>query len=171
MGPAFDTSQVSPSDAAVTLRSLRRRFAEVFAAAEPAGAPADAIRRRPQDGGLSPVEHAAWTATAVEALHPALRRVALEHDPGLELPPVDVDPPVGGGTLDPQAELARLAAAAEAMATTIADIHGIDWDRSGHTADGPVRALDIARLAVRIAVEHLRAAEATVADVSGREVD
>ena len=113
---------------------------------------------------MSPVEHAAWTATAVEALHTALRRVALEHDPGLVLPPVDVDPPVGDGTLDPQSQLTRLATAAKAMAASIADIHGIDWERLGHTEDGPVRALDIVRLAVRIAVEHLRAAEATVAE-------
>ncbi len=49
--PGFDASQVSPQDAIVTLRSLRRRFAEAFDEAED---PAD-LTRCARGGGLSPL--------------------------------------------------------------------------------------------------------------------
>jgi len=159
MPPAFDTSQVSPSDAAVTLRSLRRRFNEVLTRPAVVEAPGDPLHRRPADGGLSPVEHAAWVATALPAVDRALRQVLVESNPEIDLPPVDVPAPVEGGDLDAHAVVEVLGDAADALAGTIAGVNGADWTRTGHSQDGPVTALDVGRLAVRIGVEHLRGAE------------
>ena len=52
----------------------------------------------------------------------------------------------------------------------MADIGGQDWTRTGETTNGPVTALDIAQLAVRIGIEHLRAGEAAIAAAAGGAV-
>ncbi len=171
-GVAFDTSKVSPSDAAVTLRSFPRRFRAVLTLPEDEQRPDDVVHRRPGAGGLSAVEHAAWTTSAIERVESEFRRVVREKDPVLDLPPVDVGPPVPGGEDPTDAVLARLETAAESLADRIGDVHGEEWGLTGRLP-GPdsrkVSALDVVRYSVQIGVEHLRAAERTVADVA-REV-
>jgi hypothetical protein len=151
----FDTSQVSPSDAIATLRSLRRRFADAFSRAE---SPDDLST--PKSGGLSPIGHAQWTARALRTIEAALRNVEMHDNPTVELPPTDPDgalPPVDAGTA-----LADLAASAESLADAMAGLHGDDWARTGQGATGKISALDLARLGVQIAVDHLRAVERIV---------
>jgi hypothetical protein len=156
--PGFDTSRVSPSDAIVTLRSLRRRFAEAFDQAEDA----EVLSRRPA-GGLSPLEHVVWTATALEAIGSALGRVLVADDPAVTLPAVEPSGPVGGATGGAATVLARLGDVAHDVADAMAEVHGDTWTRTGRAPTGEVTALDIARLAVRVSVEHLRATERTLA--------
>jgi hypothetical protein len=153
--PTFDAGQVSPQDAIVTLRSLRRRFAEAFDEAEGAGL-----------SGLSLPEHANVTATALEAIGSALERVMVTDDPEITLPSAH---PGGGAGADqnPATVLARLDDVARSVADAIAKIHGQDWARTGRTPAGTVSALDIARLGVRIGVEHLRAVEHTIRSARG----
>ncbi len=170
MPAAFDTSQVSPSDAAVTLRSLRRRFREALARPGVLEAPGDPLRRRPADGGLSPAEDAAWTAAALSAINRALRQALVETDPTVELPAVDVPPPVHGGGGDPDALVSAVGDAADALADTISGVSGPDWTRVAQSP-GPVTVLDMARLAVRISVEHLRAAEEALTQVAPDDDD
>jgi hypothetical protein len=169
---AFDTSKVSPWDAAVTLRSFPRRFRAVLSLPEDERRPDDVVHRRPQAGGLSAAEHAAWTALAIPQVETEFRKVILEDDPEVYLPPVDVGPPVAGGEDPTDDLLARLESATTSLADRIGDVHGDEWSRIGQLP-GPdskkVSALDVVRLSVRIGVEHLRAAERTVADVA-REV-
>jgi len=169
---AFDTSKVSPSDAAVTLRSFPRRFRAVLTLPEDEQRPDDVVHRRPTAGGLSAVEHAAWTASAIEQVESEFRRVVREKDPLLDLPPVDVGPPVPGGEDSTDTVLARLETATDSLADRIGDVHGQDWGLTGRLPEPDqkqVSALDVVRYSVRIGVEHLRAAEQTVADVA-REV-
>jgi hypothetical protein len=154
--PAFDASQVSPQDAIVTLRSLRRRFAEAFEDGEKAGL-----------SGLSPLADAAWTATALEAIGSALERVRVADDPEIALPSVDSTGGAGARDQDPAAVLARLDDVARSVADTMAKFHGEDWTRTGRTPAGEMSALDIARLGVRIGVEHLRAAEQAIRAARG----
>lgn len=159
--PGFDTSRVSPQDAIVTLRSLRRRFAEAF----DQGEHADDSAQRPAAGGLSPVEHAASTASALSVIGTALHRVVSADNPRVELPNGDPTATAAGvsggtGTGDSAATvLARLGEIARSVADAMADIHGDAWSRTGQVATGEVSALGIARLAVQIAIDHLRAAE------------
>jgi hypothetical protein len=156
--PGFDTSRVSPTDAVVTLRSLPRRFTEAFSRAEGA----DVIAREAAGGGLSPLAHAAWTATALEAIGSAFRKVQESTNPRIELPPVDPPGPAGGPTDTPASVLGRLGDVARSVADALAAVHGEDWLRTGQTATGTIAALDIARHGVRIGIEHLRAAEGAI---------
>jgi hypothetical protein len=162
--PSFDTSWVSPTDAVVTLRSLPRRFGEAFdRAARAAGAADDdddVITRRPADGGLSPLAHAAWTASALEEIGSAFRRVQEASNPPITLPARDPPGPVDGPDDTMASVLARLGDRARSVADALAAVHGVDWLRTGQAATGPVSALDIARHGVRLGVEHLRAVEA-----------
>jgi hypothetical protein len=155
MASHFETGGLSPIDATVAIRSLPRRFAEAFARAT-----------SPQQLTPEVLGHAAWTATALESVRRALQRVVLDNDPSVELPPVDPPAPV---TVEgpPAPVLTQLAAAATGLADAMADIGGQDWTRTGRTANGPVTALDIAQLAVRIGIAHLRAAEAAIAANGG----
>ncbi len=155
--PAFDARGVSPNDTVITLRSLRRRFAEAFEQAE---SPGDLAQRTA--GGLSPLEHAAWTATALATIGSALRMVLISDHPDVELPPIDPPRPPTGGNGDPADVLARLGDTARTVADAMADVHGDDWARAGQARTGEVSALDIARLGVRIAIEHLRAVEGAI---------
>src|ERR1700738_756761 len=122
--PGFDASGVSPSDATVTMRSLRRRFAEAF---DQADRPDDVMQARP-GGGLSPLEHAAWTAQALEAIGAALRPVLVSEDPRVELPPVDPPREAGAGLVGPGdtpgTVLARLGEVAGTVADLMANVHG-----------------------------------------------
>ncbi len=161
--PSFDTSRVSPTDAVVTLRSLPRRFGEAFdRLAGAGGADDDDVTRGPADGGLSPLAHAAWTASALEEIGSAFRRVQEVSNPPITLPPLDPPGPVVGPDDTVASVLARLGERARSVADAMAAVHGEDWLRTGQAATGPVSALDIARYGVRLGVEHLRAVEASI---------
>ncbi|HEX9548241.1 MAG TPA: DinB family protein, partial [Acidimicrobiales bacterium] len=156
-----------PSDVATTLRSFPRRFR---AALRPPGdsdegRTDDALHRRPADGGLSAIEHAAWTATAIAQVNEAFRQVIIEDNPLIDLPPIDVPAPVEGGSDSVDAVDARVEAAGEPLANAIANVHGTEWTRTARVGDQQITALDVVRHAVRLGVEHLRAAELTVAQV------
>jgi hypothetical protein len=161
--PTFDASQVSPQDALVTLRSLRRRFAEAFDRAED---PAELARRLPGEA-LSPVEHAAWTATALETVGGALDRVAFADNPQIELPAAEPPGAVGGPHDSPSTVLSRLGDIARSVTDLMTQIHGTDWARTGRADGGSVSALDVVRRGVEIGVNHLRATEWML--LTGRE--
>jgi hypothetical protein len=162
--PEVDSSHVSPADAAITMRSLRRRFGGILVPPGDDDRPDDVVHRRPA-GGLSAVEHAAWVAQALPRLGEVLRTMLIGTNPSVDLPPLDPDPP-GEGSEDPAADMvARVAAAAEPLADAIDKVPGGDWVRTGQAGGATVTALDVAQGAVELAIHHLRAAEATVAEV------
>jgi hypothetical protein len=160
--PRFDASHVSGPDAIVTLRSFRRRFAEAFDQAEGA----DVLSERPQGTAWSPRERAAATATALAAIGVALKQVMVSENPAVQLPEADAAGPAPalphGEGETPAATLAHLGEVARSVADLMAEIHGDAWTRTGQTPGGQVSALDIARLGVRIGVEHLRGAEQAI---------
>lgn len=153
--PAFDARHVSPPDAAVTLRSLRRRFAEAFDQAE-----TEKQVTTPDRSGVSPLGRAAWVTDALSQIGAALRGVFFSENPTIQLPPPD--PPTPVGAADVASVLARLGETAGAVADQIAEVHGEDWNRSGLANGATVTALDIARLGVGIAIDQLRAAETAI---------
>jgi hypothetical protein len=160
----IDDSQVSPSDAAVTLRSLPRRFGVALALPEEEQRPDDVVHRRPASGGLSAIEHAAYTAAALPQLADALRLVLTRDNPDLTVPPLEAEPPSGAsGSVDEV--INRLAGAAESLAKDISNVSGPEWTRTGRVDGQSVTALDLVRGAVQLAIFHLRAAERTVSEV------
>jgi hypothetical protein len=165
----FDGSQVSPSDAAVALRSFPRRFTLVLARPDDEDRPDDVVHRRPKSGGLSAIEHGAWVAIGTGQADEAFRAVMYLDHPEVTLPSVDVDPPVPGGEANAETAIARIKGATDPFAAAIQDAPSSGWTRTGRTVDGvdgEITALDVVRLAVHLGVHHLRLAEQTVDEVA-----
>jgi hypothetical protein len=159
----FDGSQLSPADAAVALRSFPRRFTLVLARPDDEDRPDDVLHRRPGSGGLSAVEHAAWVATGLAQAAEAFGAIVYSSAATVTLPALDVDPPVRGGDAGPDAVVAAIKGAADPLASAIGDAPADAWTRTGLSAEGPVTALDVVRLAVHLGVHHLRQAEQAIA--------
>lgn len=160
-----DSSQISPSDAAVTLRSLSRRFASAVATPDDDDRPEDAIRRRPGNGGLSAIEHTAWVAAALPGLLLALHRIVVESDPTIEVPPLDPTPPIEGADRSAADIVADIATETGRLADAIDAVSGDDWLRAGRLGGESVTALDVARSAVQLSIYHLRSAVRTLSEV------
>jgi hypothetical protein len=161
-GPYAD---VSPSDAAVTLRSLPRRYRSVLRPIDDPQVEEWAERAGP--AGTSALDHLVQASRGITMLHRALRQVLNAPEPPI-LPPAVLDEsarewdhgPVPGGSTTVDAELDLLAEEAEAMATTIADAPGEAWTHIAAVAGAgtEVTALEVAQEAVRTGVTHLKAA-------------
>lgn len=169
---------LSPADAIVALRSLPRRFTEVFAgAADTADGDGDgdggtvAPAYRPDADGWTPVGHLVAAARAVGLATAALRALWRDDDPEVAREAVDTarrvrDPAPGGPVGDRCAELAW---EVDALVELAGGHHGDDWARTA-TVEGTreqVRALDVLRVAVDDAVGHLTSARAALGGRSG----
>ena len=159
----FQPDSVTPSDAAVALRSYPRRFRSVLVRVDDEDG-ADVVRT-PADDGWSALDHGAHVAVSIQAAGEALRIVSIDDgDPLVAYAPerrVDAQP------VDDV--LAAIEAAADAAAAQVERVSGSDWDRRGRLDDGTnATALEIARHAVHEGVHPLRAAEGAIAQaVSG----
>ncbi len=169
----MDLSQLSPSDAAVALRGLERRYRGLFAGLGDDESPDDLAHRSLH--GWSALDHIVAAARAIAAADRALAAVVTHDEPALS--PEDVDPaarPKPGAPTGPVHErLSELGLDANAAADRIAKVASGDWDRVGTVAGTgrTVTALDIARLAVDAGVTHLRAAESVLSTLRGRPVE
>jgi DinB superfamily len=153
----FHPEFVTPSDAAVALRSYPRRYrAALVRLDDEEGAD---IVRRPGPDGWSALDHAVHVARAFDADADALRRVGIVEDPS-----VAVEPERRAEEAGPVDDvLARLAAAAAAAADAVEHTRGKDWHRAGSVEGGArVSALALARHAVHEGVHHLRLAEQAI---------
>jgi len=153
----FHADTVTPSDAAVALRSYPRRFRAVLV--RPDDEEGADVVRRPASDGWSALDHAAHAARSIEAATEALRKISfLDADPLVAYEP---ERQVDAGPNDDV--LAAVQTACEAAAAQVDRLRGADWDRRGRLGEGePVIALDVARHAVHEGVHHLRAAEEAV---------
>ena len=162
----LDTAQVSPSDAAVTLRSLARRYTSALVVPGEDAHPDDLFHRRPAPAQLSAIEHAVCAAGGLGALGVALRQALVEDDPAVEVPPLSAPPPVPGGGMEAADAVARVGDAGGALAEVIERTPGTEWSRPAHAGATRLSALDIVRGAVELSIHHLRAIERTIADVA-----
>jgi hypothetical protein len=161
----FAADSVSPSDAAVALRSYPRRYRAVLVRPSDDSVSADDVVRRAGADGWSALDHAAHLAVSLEAAAEALRLVSVQESPVVALAPERRDGGSDSDSVSVDDVLARVAAAAGAMAEEIGRVTGKDWDRAGRVDDGStLSAIDIARHAVHEGVHHLRAAERAVED-------
>jgi hypothetical protein len=144
--------ELAPRDAAVAIRSLPRRFREVFAQLEPDD---DPRARR------TVFEHAIRARDAMDTAAGYLRRVLIEARPelrGVADSGEHVDAPD-----DVIAALADLQQAADRLARTIDSADAGDWLRPAVLNGNQVNALDIVRYAVQQSVRELREAEQAAA--------
>ena len=156
-----------PSDAIVALRSLDRRYHEVFAVVDDESV--DELGHRGGADGRSALDHVVAASHTLTFLGRALDLVLIEDDPVLHPAVVDADErdwPGSAGTV--QDRLAELARAADAVADRAAHVAAPDWARRARVAghDQTVSAADIIWDAVDSAVGHLNDAEAVIAQMT-----
>jgi hypothetical protein len=151
-GIRAEVSELAPRDAAVAIRSVPRRFREVFGRLE---ADDDPRARR------AAVEQAVHARDAMDTAAVHLRQVLIEKRPELHAPTgSETNFRVSG---DVEAVLAELQRAAEGLARTIESVDADDWRRPAVVDGTDVTALDIVRHAVLQSVLHLREAEQAAA--------
>ena len=170
-----DLSRLAPTDGAVALRSLPRRFGAVLrppiAEDRPAGH--DDLVQRIGPDGHSAVDHTMHVVRSLILLDRAIERVLISDAPVLH-PAVTDDHgrwvEADGHPPEPDDVLADLAAASERLAARVDRVPAADWSRTGRVArdGGTVSAHDLLREAVGQAVAHLHDAERTVAALRGR---
>jgi hypothetical protein len=165
--PFPSSSHLSPSDAAVAVRSFPRRFRAVLARPDDdeERVDPDELARRVGPDGHSAVDHLLAADGVLALADRALEQVRSDPDPVLHPGVADL---AGVSFDDPHSPLAglldQLEATAARTARRIDDVPTDDWARhvriAGHDAAAGV--LDIVRDAVDVAASHLRAAERTI---------
>jgi hypothetical protein len=157
----FDGSALSPTDAAVALRSYPRRFRELVGSAQGP----DQDDKDAEEGAevvrAAVLEEVALATGAIAAAGADLQRVLVEPDPVL----TSTGDPDGlaSGIPDPAVALDELTKVASGLAATVEGTSGATWTRTGIRKGEKVSALDLAREAVHGGAHHLRRA-ATIAD-------
>jgi hypothetical protein len=152
----LDVSGLSPSDAAVALRSFPRRFRTALTPAE-AGeeVPPAAVAAASDLGRVLGLVRKAL-ADVLRADGPVLPAGVMDAGSRDWAMPADDDP---------ERVLDVLSTEANALAEEIGSVASGDWGRAGQlTGGGSASALDLVREAVRSGHQHLRAAEAAARD-------
>jgi hypothetical protein len=163
----MDLSRLAPSDIGVALRGFERRYRGLFAGLGEDESPDDVAHRSYE--GWSAIEHLVAAAWGIAAADRALAAVLTGDTP--TLPAADVDaaarPKPGGVSGTVHERLSELGLEANAAADRVEHTPAGDWDRTGTVAGTgrTVTALDLARLAVEVGVDHLRACERTLGAV------
>ena len=161
------TSHLSPSDAAVAVRSFPRRFRAVLARPddEEERTDPDELARRVGPDGRSAADHLLAADGVLALVDRALEQVRADDDPVLHPAVADLG---GAWWDDPHTPLAGLLDQLEHTATGCAaridSIATDDWARQVRIADADavVGVLDLVRDGVDVAAGHLRGAERTV---------
>ena len=163
--------KLAPADAAVALRSLPRRFRALFTGREYDEGPDD-LAQRPGADGWTAVGHIAAASRAIALAAGALQDVLRSDDPTIERAVIErnrrVEDPAPGGSVEER--LSELGWETDTMAETVAGVAAHDWSRTGSIPghDKPASAVDLVRAAVEAGVDHLKAAEKTLAEVRAR---
>ena len=156
---------VSPSDGAVALRSLPRRFRSALRPTDDDNL--EEFAQRVGSGGMSPLDYLVDTNRSLPFLQRALEQVLREDSP--VLPPAVLDAsarewPGAPGSLDDELDL--LKTEAEAFASRVERVPSADWTRAGTVAGGgEVTALQVLDEAVRTAIADLKSAQTTLNEV------
>jgi hypothetical protein len=161
-----DLDRLSPQDAAVTLRSLPRRFRTALRPADDDNF--DELAERVASSGHAPIDHLVDADRTLTLLQRALEQVLHQDEPVLA--PAVTDPgardwPAARCDLD--TELGHLATTANGFADAVDRVPARDWGRTGTVAGGgrSVDALALLREAIRTAVSDLRAAQRDLDEV------
>lgn len=151
-----------PSDAAVALRSLPRRFGALFAGLGDDESP-EALAHRPAPDGTTAIGHLTAVVRVITAGRDALDQILVSDQPQLEPVTASGSPDAPPGvTLDER--LAELASAAAALADRVDGVPAEDWSREGRGSAGTVTAADRVWDVVDTAVATLRSTEATLTE-------
>lgn len=151
----FDGTLLTVADAVAALRSMRRRWRELFE-----DAPDELLRARPEPLTWSALEYAAHTRDVIAMNGRSMHEVLEDTKPSF--PAMEPDPPGadhGHNALDPEAVLDELAANAERMAARAERALPEHWQRTGSAGGVEADAGWILRHAVHDASHHLKDVE------------
>ncbi len=158
-----DLSNLSPTDVAVTMRSLPRRFGEALAARDDEDA--EALARVMGPDGASALDHVADAGRMLALFGGALAEVVSGRQPVLHA--AITDPGARRwehDATDLEGELSLLAEEAESLAGRVERTAAEQWTEVGRVVGGTeLTALDLAKEAVRVAIAGLHATEAAMA--------
>ncbi len=163
MSSSLDLSNESPSDVAVTLRSLPRRFRE---AVEPHGnEDVDALVRTVGPDGASALDQIADTGRLLALLGSALKEVVSGRQPVLQAAVTDPGARQWEHPADDlEGELGLLSEQALELAGQVERTPADQWTQVGQVVGGAeMTALDLARETVHAGVGGLRATEKAIA--------
>lgn len=165
-----------PSDAVVALRSLGRRYRELFTQIDEGGGDGgggggdtvDELAQRHGSDGRSALDHVVAATRSITFLARALELLLIEEDPVLHPAVLDAAarewPPSTGTVTERVTEIAW---EADALAERAAHVTATEWARRARVAghDATVSATDVLWDAVDTAIGHLRSAQRTLAEV------
>jgi hypothetical protein len=156
---------IAPSDAAVALRSLPRRFRQVLVRGEDDEMDRpDHLVRRAGDDGWSALDHAAHVAASLAALHAAMHDALIRDERPLDPSVLDDAArgpgPGGAGARSVSDVLSALEHEATSFADEVERAPAAAWARAG--------ALEALQEAVDSSVAHLRAGERIIDAQRGR---
>lgn len=141
----FDPMSVTPASAADAARAFARRYQAPLTRFLP-GEDGDAVLRTPAaDGGPSAI---ALAAAAAERFDHARRQIEQLRDHDGDPLAVDEPETTDGTAIEPGALAATIAAAANALADTLAALTAEEWEHTGQTTGSPVTVLDLAAAAI-----------------------
>ena len=143
---------ISAGDAEVALRTFPRRWRALLGSLDTDDPDTAALLARPGPDGSSALECARRAAVAIEAADAHVRRTV-----SADRPTLDPAPAAGTGTLEDA--LARIDAAAPALATTVAGVATGDLDRRAELGGRDLRLRDLVADVVEDVAGLLRAAE------------
>ena len=159
-------SHLSPGDAVVAMHTWPRRYRAAFASRDDGSIAEIALRLGPD--GVSALELAVQTVRTWVLLEKALRDIRLADSPMLH--PAVADPAArvwdsyATETLD--SVLDQIDDTSASLADVIASTPTTDWARTARVAGGAaIDALSVAREAVRVGADNLRAIERTLSAV------
>jgi hypothetical protein len=148
----------------VAVRSLPRRFRGVFAGLGEDESP-DALAVRPGRDGTTALGHVAAATGVLSATGQALQQVLTDDDAHLAPLP---QPTAGAPSGTVEERLSELGWEADALADRVEHVSADGWARRATVAGGSgteVTASDLFWQGVDAAVDHLKAAERTLAEV------
>jgi hypothetical protein len=155
----FDGEHLMTGDAITALRSMGRRWRELFK-----DVPEERLRTRPDPQVWSPLEYAAHTRDVIALVGRGMNEVLKGGEPSF--PSIEPDPPGDAGAvdhgynaLDPPDVLDQLAAEAEHMAERASKALPEHWSRQATTGGEATDAGWLLRHAVHDASHHLRDVE------------
>lgn len=174
--PTTPFSSLSPSDAAVALRSFPRRFRDASSAAvvdlddEVDQDEIDEVSNRPGADGWSGVDHVAAAAGRVDAAGRTLRSVLVSPtrpiDEALVTDGAD-ETPTHSGHLEH--ELDRLDETCSGLAEQIESADADQWlVTRPTTGSGSANPLEVVQTTVGVTLDHLRSLERVLREVRGR---
>ncbi len=160
---ALDLTNLSPTDVAVTMRSLPRRFNEALEVRSDEDR--DELAGQVGPDGRSALDHLADTGRVLSLYAKGLADVLSGHEPVLHAGLTDATARQWDqAASDLEGELGLLGDAAEGMAAEVEHAPSDRWQQVGRVTGGEeITALDLAKQAVRVAIDGLKATEAAMA--------